>query len=154
MGITIELIDELRRRANVSYESAKEALERSNGDLLEALIYLESHDKIKPDSASEKDNFFDKMKGLVRKSNNIRFIVSKNERTALNLSLTVTIVIGVVAFHVSLVALIIALLTGYRFRFEKNNGEDMKVNQMLNKMQDDIDDFKKNFDEDITVEAE
>ena len=125
--ITIELIDELRRRANVSYENAKEALEKSNGDLVEALIYLESHDKIKSEGTSEKDSFFDKIRGLVKKSNNIRFIVSKNERTALNLSLTVTIVIGVVAFHVSIIALIIALLTGYRFRLEKNNGEDMKV---------------------------
>lgn len=148
MTITIELIDELRKRANVSYESAKEALEKNDGDLVEALIYLESHDKIKPEASSEKDSFFDKMRRLINKSNNIRFIVSKNGRTALNLSLTATIIIAAVAFHVSTIALIIALLTGYRFRLEKNTGEDMKVNQVLNKVQDDIDDFKKKMSED------
>lgn len=39
--ITIEQIDELRKRLDVSYEEAKEALEACNGDMLEAIIYLE-----------------------------------------------------------------------------------------------------------------
>ena len=41
MSVNLELIDELRKRANVSYEDARDALEKCNGDMVEALIYLE-----------------------------------------------------------------------------------------------------------------
>ena len=44
METTLEKIDEVRKRANVSYGEAKEALESCNGDVVEALIYLEKED--------------------------------------------------------------------------------------------------------------
>ena len=37
MTITLEQVDKLRERANVSFEEAKIALEQNNGDLLDAL---------------------------------------------------------------------------------------------------------------------
>ena len=45
--ITIEQVDKLKKRANISYEDAKAALEATEGDLLEAVIYLEREGKIK-----------------------------------------------------------------------------------------------------------
>ncbi len=36
--ITIEQVEELRKRVHVSYEDAKAALEEANGDILEAII--------------------------------------------------------------------------------------------------------------------
>ena len=44
--ITLEQVDKLKERANVSYEDAKAALEITGGDLLEAVIYLEKLGKI------------------------------------------------------------------------------------------------------------
>lgn len=41
MEITLELAERLREKADVSYRQAKEALEYSGGNLLDALIYLE-----------------------------------------------------------------------------------------------------------------
>lgn len=41
MDITLEQVEELRRRADLSYEEAKAALEAANGSLLDALIALE-----------------------------------------------------------------------------------------------------------------
>lgn len=46
--ITIEQVEELRKRVNVSYEEAKLALEEVNGDILEAVINLEKKNKITP----------------------------------------------------------------------------------------------------------
>ncbi len=40
-----EKVDKLRERANVSYEEAKDALERSNEDILDAMILLEREGK-------------------------------------------------------------------------------------------------------------
>jgi hypothetical protein len=44
--ITLEQVEKLRERADVSYEDAKAALEITEGDLLEAVIYLEKQGKI------------------------------------------------------------------------------------------------------------
>ena len=41
-----EMVEKLRQKANVSYEEAKAALEASEWDLLDALVYLESQGKV------------------------------------------------------------------------------------------------------------
>ncbi|OCN00153.1 ubiquitin [Clostridium sp. W14A] len=45
--VTLEQVEKLKERANVSYDEAKAALEATGGDLLEALIYLEKQGKVK-----------------------------------------------------------------------------------------------------------
>ncbi len=149
MTITIELIDELKKRANVSFEDSKEALEKFDGNLVEALVYLEKNNKIKPNNIYGDNRFLDKVKALIRKGNNTRFIISKKEKTVLDLSVTTSVIIGAFTFHISAIALVIGLLTGYRFRFEKNTGEDIKANVVLNKMHDGVDNLKKKLDDDI-----
>ncbi len=41
MNITLETINDLRERTNASYSEAKDALEQTGGDLIDAIIYLE-----------------------------------------------------------------------------------------------------------------
>ena len=48
MEITLEQVERLRERANVSYTQARDALEHSGGDLLEALIWLEEQGTVQP----------------------------------------------------------------------------------------------------------
>lgn len=48
---TIEQVEKLCTMANISYEEAKAALDAANGDLLEAIIYLEKQGKIKAPTA-------------------------------------------------------------------------------------------------------
>lgn len=44
----LEKVEKLRQRADVTYEEAKEALEASEWDILEAMVYLEKKGKVKP----------------------------------------------------------------------------------------------------------
>jgi len=46
--VTLEQVEKLRERANVSFEEAKIALEQAGGDLLDALILLERQGKTAP----------------------------------------------------------------------------------------------------------
>lgn len=46
--ITLEQVEKLRDRANVSYDEARAALEEANGDILEALIQLEKKGSVAP----------------------------------------------------------------------------------------------------------
>lgn len=143
MSVNLEQIDELRRRTNVSYEDAKEALDMCEGDMLQAIIYLEKNKKAKiATNDGEKECLFDKIKALIKKGSNIRFIIKKRERMVLNLSLNVTILIAIFAFHVTIIGLILALICGYRMKFETNKGEDIKANQTLDKVQDSIEQMK------------
>jgi len=43
---TLEQVEKLCAMANISYEEAKAALDAANGDLLEAIIYLEKQGKV------------------------------------------------------------------------------------------------------------
>ena len=47
MAITLEEVEKLREKADLSYEEAKAALEENHGDLLEALIALERQGRIR-----------------------------------------------------------------------------------------------------------
>jgi hypothetical protein len=44
---TLEQVEKLCEMANISYEESKAALDAANGDLLEAIIYLEKQGKVK-----------------------------------------------------------------------------------------------------------
>ena len=61
MEITLEKVDQVRERTGVTYAEAKNALEIANGDVLEAIIYIENikeadakeNSKIKAESIEE-----------------------------------------------------------------------------------------------------
>ena len=48
----LKLIDKLKNKANISYEEAKDVLEKSDWDILNAMLYLEEKNKIKKPSVS------------------------------------------------------------------------------------------------------
>ncbi len=49
---TLEQVEKLREKANVSYDEARAALDAANGDLLEALILLEKQGKVTAPAAN------------------------------------------------------------------------------------------------------
>ena len=48
----LKLVEKLKNKANISYEEAKDVLEKSNWDMLEAMLYLEAHGKVQKPSIS------------------------------------------------------------------------------------------------------
>lgn len=48
----VKLVDTLRDKTNISYEEAKSALENNNWDILDAMLYLEEHGRVKKPSIS------------------------------------------------------------------------------------------------------
>lgn len=155
MSVKLENIDELRRRANVSYEVAKEALESCNDDLLEALIYLEKRNKVNSEQPVEKKcSFWQGVKNLIRKGNNTKLIVSKKGNTILSLPVTAAVIITLIAPYLTVIALLIALFTAHRIRFEGKDGECKEVNSMLTKVSDTVDNAKKKMTEDCSSEPQ
>jgi len=140
MSINLEQVDELRKRANVTYEDAKNALEQSDGNLIEALIYLEKQNKINPEKKYSSDctfsgsKFFEKIKKIIRKGNETKLIIKKNDVVILNLSITLVIIITAVASPVVIAGLILAFVTNHKIRIQKKNNEDSEVNKVFDKI--------------------
>lgn len=157
---TFEKVEKLRERANVTFEEAKEALDASNGDLLDAMIYLEKNGKTVSGSTSSystsyedkkdlpevvapksapKDGFFKRigriLKKLLIKSNENYLVVERNDEQLIKMPVWVMILILLVAWYISVVLLIVSLFLGCRYSFV---GKDdlSKVNNVMGKASD------------------
>jgi hypothetical protein len=149
MSVRLENIDELRRRANVSYEDAKDALEKCNDDLLEALVYLEKQNKVRSSQTSEhKSSFWTKFKELIKKGNNTKCIIHKKENIIISVPVTFAVIITVLAPYIVFIGFIAALFTGHRIKFEGKDFQCSQVNDMLNKVSETVDCAKKKLSED------
>lgn len=58
--ISLEMVEKLRTYGNISFQEAKEALEKTNGDILEAIVNLENEGKI---SKPEAGGFYSSKEG-------------------------------------------------------------------------------------------
>lgn len=133
MTADLELIEKIRERAHVSYEEGREALEKCNNDIVEALIYLEKQDKIKAPQKEDgcQDSFWKKVKRLLKKCHEMKLVISKEEDKIIDLPLTVVIIITILAAPIILVGLIVALFTGHKIRIKKPGTQDLKINKTL-----------------------
>ncbi|MBU3804358.1 MAG: DUF4342 domain-containing protein [Candidatus Cellulosilyticum pullistercoris] len=130
--ITLEQVDLLMQRANVSYTEAKEALERCNGDVVEALLYLEKAEKINlPKSAASN---VDKLTSLIDKLNATTFIMKKKEKVYVNVPLSVALIAIILCFHVSILAIIIAIIFGVRISIIGENDIANKINSTIDEL--------------------
>lgn len=134
-NITLEQVDLLMQRANVSYTEAKEALERCNGDIVESLLYLEKAEKINTQKSASSSKI-DKVTSFIDKLNATTFIMKKKERIYVNVPLSVALIAIILSFHVSILAIVIAVIFGVRIAI-------IGENDIANKINSTIDDFKK-----------
>lgn len=83
-AITLEKIDMIRSRTNVSYKEAKEALELHHGNVIEALIDLENIKQDQPGWTEEftvkSNEAIDKVKELIREGNVNRIRIKSDDK--------------------------------------------------------------------------
>ena len=139
MKVTLEQIDELRKRANVGFKEAKDALEMFDCDLVDALTYLEGQKKIKTDGTSGTD-VIGKIKKLIAKGNKIKLKISKNDSTIINLPITLVIIVGIILFPFFVASMVLAVITSCKIRLVKDNGEDCCINKHIEKVSNVVND--------------
>lgn len=138
MSITLEKIDLIRSRANVTYEEAKSALELNNFDEIEALIYLEKNKRTeakqtepKPSQVSNGPSVWDQIKAFVAKVHAIRFVVENNQQILINIPLTILLLSLMILFPFIVTLLILGLVFGYKMTFVKSKTESYEINSMF-----------------------
>ena len=132
-NITLEQIDLIMQRAKVSYAEAMEALEHCNGNVVEALLYLEKRDGIKTHKPVSST---DKVASFIDKLNATAYIMKKKDRTYVNVPLSVALIAIILCFHVSIVTIIISIIFGVKISI-------IGENDIANKINSTIDDLKK-----------
>lgn len=148
MEITLEKVDQVRERTGVTYAEAKHALEVANGDVLEAIIYIENikeedaeaNSKIKAESM---DEFKKWLKDLINKGNITRIRISKDEKEIVDVPVNAGIAAGVIAIifpPILAFVLIAGVVTQITIEITKADGTVEVVNKYISKAVEDIKD--------------
>jgi len=75
-------IDLLRERTGVGYKEAKEALDRSGGDVVQALIYIEDERiKLDDDLQQKGEKILKQVKEIIKKGNVTKIKLKKGNKT-------------------------------------------------------------------------
>ena len=156
-----EMVEKLRAKANVSYEEAKAALEKSDWDMLDALVLLENEGKVKdaPEAkeyttqekkeyswntgngevkvtfSSALSKLWDWIKKLFQKGNANQFVITRKNEELIAMPITVLALLLICFWPFSLIILFVGLFLGARYSFR---GPDINnnVNAFMNKAQD------------------
>ncbi len=134
-NVTLEKIDTvLERFPNASYEQVKEALVVANGEVIDAIIYLEQskkNSKTKMKTKAEEilcrdtEQIKDQLKEMLKRTNVIRIVIEKDNKIIMNIPLTVGVVGLALGPLVTLVGLSAAVIGKFNIKIE--NEEDKTV---------------------------
>jgi hypothetical protein len=144
--ITLEKIDIIKERTGVSYTDAKEALEECEGDVVNALIYIEAKQKKMPKFNMEemyttKDEFLSWMKDTVRKGNVTRIKIKKDETVVIDIPVNAGIAAGIVGLIFPAligIGLLTAVLTKVTIEITKADGTVEVVNTIIKNTVEDV----------------
>ena len=149
--ITLEKVDMVRERTGVTYEKAKQALEASEGDVLEALIYIEKTQDASKNEGSEGE-FESKaavsieelkawIKQIVEKGNVARIKIKKDDAELIDIPVNAGIAAGVVAIAIPPIlaaGVIAAIATKITIEVTKEDGSVEVINTQVSKVANDV----------------
>lgn len=174
-----EKVEKLREHANVTYEEAKEALENSNWDILDAMIYLEKNGKTRESQRAEystktercvgeviddgkeerRSNFKDSMHRFAKwcshildKGNSNSFCVEKDDKEIFRIPITVLVLLLLFAFWVVLPLLIIGLFLNMRYHFQgpDMHAVDLDINKAMDSAAETAENIKNGFSQAVS----
>lgn len=135
MKVTLEQIDELRNRVNVSYEEAKSTLEKNDGDLIKSIIELEKKKGRKNESKGNFTSFANRLLSLKLSVRN------KDGDILVNIPLVLVLITFIMAFWVVLFGLILAILTSCKIKIYRDKNA-INVSNLKRNMKETVDKIK------------
>jgi len=118
----LEKIDILRERMNIGYGEAKQALEASDWDPVEALVRLEDAATNRKEKFLVRGNkLVDKIKELVKKGNVTKIKVKQDDKILVQIPVTAGVVGVLLAPQLALVAAAVTLVSRSTIEIENKN---------------------------------
>jgi len=112
---SLEDVETLRSKANVSYEEAVSLLDKYDGDLARALIELEKRGQVggtKADVKFDADEIVGWIKKMWHKGMNTRLVIERKGETLINLPLLFPILMLILGPYAVITAAVLILVTG------------------------------------------
>ena len=165
MDITLEKVDKVKERTGVSYSEAKEALEISNGSVLDAIIFLEEKSK---NNANNNENMeYNKktetidelkvwLKDLINKGNVTRIKVSKDGKKLVDVPVNAGIAAGVIAIVIPPIlafVVVAAVVTQVTIEITKADGSVEVVNKYISAAVNEATDKVKEKVQDVNIDS-
>lgn len=132
MEINLEKIELVKERTGCTYAEAKEALEKTEGSVVDAIIAVEetmnkAYDAVDGDSLKDSP-IFAKMKEIVDKGNVSRILIRKEEKTIVNFPLTAGVIGAVLVPWGAILGIVAALGTQCDIEFVNDKGDVVDIN--------------------------
>lgn len=171
----LEKVEKIREKTGVTYQEAKDALEAANGDILDAVVYLENMGKIKKPNVQvftteeEKQNeefqkaaeaasmhkdetfsgtmrkFLNWCRKMIQKGCENFFIVERKGSNVITAPVIVLVVLLITAFWVIVPILAVGLFFGFRYSFKGEITKAVNVNQACEMAADTCENIKNEF---------
>lgn len=127
--ITLEKIDIIRDRTGISYREAKEALERTKGNVLEALIELDDKKDTKwtEEFSVRSSEVIDKVKGLIYEGNVNKISVKHDGRILVEIPVTFGAIGAMVLPHLAVLGVLVAMFKRCTIEVVRNDGSTIKT---------------------------
>ncbi|OPX47186.1 DUF4342 domain-containing protein [Clostridium thermobutyricum] len=155
----IKLIDKLKDKANVSYETARSALENNNWDILDAMLHLEekgfvnkppisvfyTNENINREESNdfyeeEKENYskgrndfvgiFEAVCKFIDTCNNIFFEIKRDNRILLKIPITVLVVLLFFIFWIIIPLVVVGFFFDFEFSISSKSISKNKLNKI------------------------
>nr|WP_312576323.1 DUF4342 domain-containing protein [Sedimentibacter sp.] len=136
----LKKIDEIVNRTYVSYETAKKALEDADGDVLEAVILIETKNKSfnTSDAKMKGEQILEEIKKILKKGNATKITIKKNNETIVNIPVTAGVVGVVLAPLLATAGVTVALLTQCSVEILQEDGNVIDVNEKVEKSMNSV----------------
>ncbi|MGL5149622.1 MAG: DUF4342 domain-containing protein [Clostridium sp.] len=141
--ITLEMVDQVKSRTGVTYADAKKALEECGGDVLEAIIYIESSvitttcgETNSKNNEETVEEFKEWIKDLINKGNISRIKIKKDDQELVDVPVNAGIaatVIAVILPPVLAFGVIAAVATQITIEITREDGSVEVVNKYVSK---------------------
>jgi gas vesicle protein len=143
---TLNKIDEIIKRTNTDYGTAKEALEAANGDVLEAIILIENQQKGSTGSFRG-EQIMAQLKDILAKGNATKLTIKKDNEVIVNIPITAGLVSAFIAPFLSAAGITVALLAKCSVEITQTDGKiidlGQKVDEGIDAVKDAMQDIKK-----------
>lgn len=129
MEITLEKIELVKDRTGVSYAEAKEALEKADGSVVDAIILIEEQIDITPKTKAgdQASHVVEKIKELIRKGNVSKIKIKKGDEIIINIPVNIGILGIVFVPWVTIFSVIAALGAKCSIELVKDNGDVVNI---------------------------
>ncbi len=131
MNYTAEALDKVILETGVSYEKAKDALVRTEGDADAAIAILKSEEDGLDKNKKKLEELKQKLTDIIKSGNAKKIIVKRKGEEVVSVPLNLGIIVGIVGIAAAPVAVVIGAIAAYGFdctiEVEKKDGTTEEV---------------------------